>query len=84
MFKLFVTESPTSAQRNEILIKEISFLSSIALALGIFILLGVLFCFSKYRGSRDKLPQNLSGATPDEMEAIFGKNVDWFVPGLVR
>ena len=72
MFKLFVTESPTSAQRNEILIKEISFLSSIIVALAIFILLGVLFCFSKYRGGRDKLTPTLSGATLDEMEAIFG------------
>ena len=68
MFKLSVTESPTSAQRNEILIKEISFLSSIVVALAIFILLGVLFCISKYRGGRDKMPPNLSGAPLDEMD----------------
>ena len=72
MFKLSVSEPPTSAQRNEILIKEISFLSSITVALAIFILLGVLLCISKYRGGRDKMPQNLNGATRDEMEAIFG------------
>ena len=72
MFKLSVTEPPASAQRNEILIKEISFLGSIIVALAIFTLLSVLFCVSKYRGARDKMPHNLSGATRDEMDAIFG------------
>ena len=72
MFKLSVTEPPASAQRNEILIKEISFLGSIIVALAIFTLLSVLFCVSKYRGARDKMPHNLTGATRDEMDAIFG------------
>lgn len=72
MFKLSVTEPPTSAQRNEILIKEISFLSSIIVALAIFLLLAVLFCISKYRGGRDKMSQSLTGVTADEMAAMYG------------
>ena len=83
MFKLSVTEPPTSAQRNEILIKEISFLSSIIVALAFFILLGVLFCISKYRAGGHKMPPNLSGATLDEMDAIFGNFCDQ-PAGLVR
>lgn len=84
MFKLSVTESPSSAQRNEILIKEISFLSSIIVALAIFLLLAVLFCISKYRGSRYKMPPNVAGATLDEMDAIFGNCCDQPCPGSRR
>ena len=74
MFKLEVHKAPTNAQRNDILIKEISFLTSMTVAFIFFILLSVLLCVSKYR-RRTKNLNNLNEKETDEMSAVLGRTI---------
>ena len=71
VFKLEVTESPNSSHRNEIFIKEISFITSIIVAFFFLIFLSILLCVSKYR-RKTKLLKNPAEKTRCEMAAASG------------
>ena len=75
MFKLIVLTEIANAQTNDILIKEISFISSVIVAFSFFLFLSVLICVSKCR-RRSKLLEG--DGSPEEMEAVIGNTLHQF------